>query len=382
MGFVELPCCGDGVEHGERAAFDAFGMGFVDAVALAQGVDRRLARVAVFGAADHVPQQAFAHRGFASLHGLDGERFDDGMQDDRAAGDDGASFVAEAGQLDRVDVAGLDQGVADFVEHRARDVAVLLAELVGDVADRLDRARRAPAFLPAARLVVGRELLQFQRDAGAGVVVALAGDLSAREILQRRGDAAHLQALAFERGITFADDEFGRAAADVDDEAALAAFRNAVRHAEIDQSRLLAAGHDLDRMPERGFGSNQEGARRFQLAHRVRADGPDAVVRQMGDALSELRQAGEGLTALVVRQRTVFAEPGRQAHGFAQAVDHLQLAFLVAGHDQMEAVRSEIDRGQLLAFGQQQLHGRHPQSRASSDCCAECGIASPTPTRV
>src|SRR5690606_10182520 len=146
--------------------------------------------------------------------------------------------------------------------HRARDVAVLLAELVRDLADRLDRAGRAPAFLPAARLVVGRELLQFQGDAGAGVVVALAADLAAREILQRRRDAAHLQAFALEGVEAFADDEFGGAAADVDHEAALAAFRNAVRDAEVDQARFLAPGDDFDRMPQRRLGGDQEGARR------------------------------------------------------------------------------------------------------------------------
>ena len=102
----------------------------------------------------------------------------------------------------------------------------------------------------------------------------------------------------------------------------------------------------------------------------------------MRDALSELRKAGKRLAALVVRQRTVFPEPGGQAHGLAQAVDDLQLAILVTRNDKMEAVRSEIDRSQFLAFGQQQLHGRHPQSRASNDCCAECGIASPTSMRV
>jgi hypothetical protein len=48
----------------------------------------------------------------------------------------------------------------------------------------------------------------------------------------------------------------------------------------------------------------------------------------------------------------------------------------------MEAVRSEIDCGQFFAFGQKCLHGGYPHNRASSDCCAECGIESPISMRA
>ena len=71
----------------------------------------------MFGAADHVVQQTFAHRRFADAHGFQIERGETRFEDRRAARDHGGAFFGEAGQVDLVDVAEIDQRIAQFF-HR------------------------------------------------------------------------------------------------------------------------------------------------------------------------------------------------------------------------------------------------------------------------
>jgi hypothetical protein len=50
------------------------------------------------------------------------------------------------------------------------------------------------------------------------------------------------------------DDEFGRAAADVDAKARRVGGRQHMRDAEIDESRFLVTGNDVDRKAQCGLG--------------------------------------------------------------------------------------------------------------------------------
>ena len=154
-----------------------------------------------------------------------------------------------------------------------------------------------------------------------------------------------------------------------------------LRHAQVDQARLLAAGHDLDRMPQRGFRRHQEGLRRRQPAHGVGGHRAHAVRRDVADALAEPRQALQRALPHRGVEPALAVQALGHAHGFAQAVDDAQLAQGVAGHDHVVAVGPQVDRGQHVAVDQglalrgRRGSGAHPQISASSADCAECGVS-------
>src|SRR5262249_19585519 len=151
--------------------------------------------------------------------------------------------------------------------------------------------RLAPALGP----VFGSELLQLDRDFGLCLTPALGAELAVAEEPHRARDTAHLQAFLLERLEMLADDEFGAAAADVDDEPALRRLGHTMRDTEVDQARFFAAGDDLDRMTERRLGRPEKRARCAEPAHGVRGHGAHALVRQHAQALAEAREAGQRL---------------------------------------------------------------------------------------
>src|SRR3989338_5625450 len=101
--------------------------------------------------------------------------------------------------------------------------------------------------LPA---VVGGNDLQFNACGKFRLLEVLFSDFSAGKKTQAVADAAHVQALQLERLESVADDEFGGAAADVDHQPVVLRLRQAMRHAEVNQARLLAPGDDFDREPQ------------------------------------------------------------------------------------------------------------------------------------
>ena len=96
---------------------------------------------------------------------------------------------------------------------------------------------------------------QLQTRGGISLGIACRGDLAIAEIALGEADAAHLQTLAQQRLEALADDEFGAAAANVGDQALTRGVGQRVGNTQVDQARFLAAGDDLDRMAEDGFGA-------------------------------------------------------------------------------------------------------------------------------
>ena len=90
-----------------------------------------------------------------------------------------------------------------------------------------------------------------------------------------------------------ADDELGRAPADVDDEPRLERARQFVRDAEVGETRLLVAADDVDRKADRALGAPQELARVRRDAKRVRRDHAHRRRVQAGQPLAEAREACE-----------------------------------------------------------------------------------------
>ena len=322
----------------------------VDRVALRQRLDARRARIAMFGAADHVVQQAFAHRRFADAHHFQIERGEARFENGRTARNYRCALFGETRQVDLVDVAEIDQRIAQLFHRRRGDAGVAPVRFLQDAADRADRARRTDRFAPADGAVIRGELLQFDGDFGLRLFPAFRADLAVLEEAQRAGHAAHLQAFFFERVEMLADDEFRAAAADVDDQAPFRRIRHAVRDAEVDQARFLAAGDDFDRMTQFLFGVAQERRGRAQAPHGIRRHRAHAMRRQGAQTLSKPRQGLQRAVAARFLETAVRTQAGGQTHAVAQAVDHARFAVFVAGDDEMEAVRSEIDGRHQFAF--------------------------------
>ena len=107
----------------------------------------------------------------------------------------------------------------------------------------------------------------------------------------RRSRFQRLEAL---RGETAADDEFGRAAADVDDEPRLVGRRQHMGDADVDEPRFLVAGDDVDAesparaRPAAGTACDVRGD-----AKRVGRNGAHGGGMEPFDAFAEAGQAGE-----------------------------------------------------------------------------------------
>ncbi len=195
----------------------------------------------------------------------------------------------------------------------------MLAPAVGldDVADRLGGAGRTDRLAPAECAVIGRELLQFERNFGLRLTPILRGEFAVAEKMQAAGDAAHLQALGFDCVEALADDEFSTATADVDDQPALSRLGEVVRDTEIDQACFLATADDFDRMAERGFGGQQKRLRIGKQAHAVGRDRTHALGWQGTQALAEAREANQRTLASFRIQTAIRAQTHRHAHAVA-----------------------------------------------------------------
>ena len=161
-----------------------------------------------------------------------------------------------------------------------------------------------------------------------------------------------------------------------------------VGNAEVDQAGLLAAGHDFDRMAERGFGRHQEGLRLPRAGARCWS-------RSHARAAAECRAgAGRSATGMRARARRTSdaarpCRPGLRPGALSRARRSTiaQLPEHVARHHHVETVGAQVDRGEQVAVLQRQrgraceqarvVHVLAPHSLASSEACAECGMSSP-----
>jgi len=135
-----------------------------------------------------------------------------------------------------------------------------------------------------------------------------------------------------------ADDQFGAAATDVDDQALPAHIADVVRNAEIDQAGLLVSGDDLDLVPEHAFSTRDEFGAVARLPQSVGTDDAQARGRNVTYALPEAGQAGERPLLRGVRQAVAFVESGGKLDHFAQPVEDLHTTVLDARDDHVEAV--------------------------------------------
>ena len=146
--------------------------------------------------------------------------------------------------------------------------------------------------LPREKLATMR--LQLVARGELGLLHGALAHLAVRKEAQAVGDAAHEQAFELQRLVARADDELGRAAADVDDQPLFLRGGKLVGDAEIDEARLLASRHDLDREAERRLRLLEE--RRGVLRHAQRV-GADRAHRARGRSRADARRSASGTRA-------------------------------------------------------------------------------------
>ncbi len=177
------------------------------------------------------------------------------------------------------------------------------------------------------------------------------GELAVPEKLPRVRHAAHVEAVQPLRLEAFADDEFRRAAADVDHQPALAAHRQAVRDAEVNQARFFAPGDDFNREAERGFGFFKKRGRVFRHAQGVGAERAHVVGLKAAQAFGKALQAGDGARLRRLVQHFVSVQPGAQAHRLPQAVQRVGLLAVYTCYLAVERIGSEVDSRDGVVFG-------------------------------
>ncbi len=173
---------------------------------------------------------------------------------------------------------------------------------------------------------------------------ALLGDLAVGKKARAEADATHVQALESLGREALADDQFGAAAADVDDEAMTAFVRRRVRDAEMDQARFFDARDDFDGMTECVAGPLEKDPAPLGLAQGVGADDAHALRPHVAQALAEAFEALQRALRRFAAEAAVFVEARGETNHLPQAVEHDELPVVVTGDDHVKAVRAEIHR--------------------------------------
>ncbi len=121
-----------------------------------------------------------------------------------------------------------------------------------------------------------------------------------------------------------------------------------MRHAQIDEARLLAARDHLDREAEHLPGFAQELGRVLRYAQRIGAHRAHCLTRETAQPLGELgkRLERQGLRAAV--DAFLGGEPGAQAYHLAHRIERVDLAVDHPSDLQVKAVRAEVDRRQSV----------------------------------
>ncbi|MCY1232082.1 hypothetical protein D9M72_445550 [compost metagenome] len=313
-------------------------------------------------ASEQVVQHAQPQRAVGDIHALDIEFSKHAQHDRQATRQHRDAVRLEAGQLDAVRILGLDQRALEALQPLARDTvlggAVVHAIEFDQLGQRARRARRADRLLPARGAVLAYQHLDLAARGQLGLLHRVLIDVAAGEELAAVRYAADIQAFHQLRLVAVADDELGRAAADIDHQAVALAGRGVVRGPEVDQPRLFAPGDHFDREAQRAFGLDQELGRVLGHAQRIGGDGAHLVGRELAQPVAEAPQRIDAAAPRGLVQVFVGRQAGGQADGLAQRVDLEDLAGRAIGggglvhppDHQAEAVRTHID-GSQQAWG-------------------------------
>jgi hypothetical protein len=151
-------------------------------------------------------------------------------------------------------------------------------------------------------------------------------------------DALHFQGLK-----AFTDDQFGTAAADVNDQAAVFMPRYTLRDTQVNEPGFFPPGNDIDTATERRFRDHQDGIGIFHATKRLGTDGPQIVYRDSSQPLAETREASKSTVLDNRVQLTLFIQAAAQPDHFLYPVDNPQFPVLTAGYQHVKAVAAKIN---------------------------------------
>ncbi len=331
------------------------GLGTVDAVAAHELIDRDRAHVLVMAAAEQVVQHAQPQRAVGDVHAVDIELGKDTQHDRQPTGQDGNPVGLQADQPHAIGVLGLDQRALEPLQPFARDAMLLRivvhAVQLDQLGQRARRTRRAHRLLPSRAAVLAHQHLDLAARGELRLLHRIFVDIATGEELPAVRNAADIQRLHQLGGVAVADDEFGRAAADIDDQPIAGAGGRIVRRAQVDQPGLLAAGDHLDRKAERVLCLDQELGRVLGHAQRIGGDRAHLVRREFAQAVAETPQRLHAAAPRRLVQVLVGGQARGQPHRLAQRIDLEDLAdrtgrglgLVDAADHQPETVGAHID---------------------------------------
>ena len=299
-----------------------------------------------------VEDDALAQGAAGRAHDLDVEVLRQRVEDGQATAEHGLALGLEAGQRQVFGAARGDALLDAPAQAFGRDAAV--GDAVGgqDLRHRAHRAGRPQGLLPLLAREERERLLQLGacRDLGGAEVLGRVAAFG--EVLQREADAAHGERLGVVRRAAHAQDHFGGAPADVDDQARQLAGLQA-RDALVDQAGFFAAGDDLDGQAQHAVATLQEGVAVARFAQGLGGHGAHLPGREALEALCEAGQTGQAALGGLFGELAPAVQAGAQAHGFLEVVDALVAAAGDLGDFQAEAVGAHVDGGQQ--FGESAL---------------------------
>ena len=151
-------------------------------------------------------------------------------------------------------MAGANHSLAQSRESAGGDAAGRHAVLLENFRQRKCGARRGISLLPLRAIEFACDRFDLGTRARFRRGERLGEEAPVPEKALRVAHAADLQRFEPLRFQAATDDEFGRAAADVDAKARRLGRRQHVCNAEIDEARFLVTGNDVDRKAQRGLG--------------------------------------------------------------------------------------------------------------------------------
>ena len=121
-----------------------------------------------------------------------------------------------------------------------------------------------------------------------------------------------------------------------------------MRHTEVDQPCLLAAGDDLDAVTQGELAGQPEGLAVAGAPQGVGAHRPHRAARHVAQALREATEAVQAARDRLLAEQAALVQARCQAHRLAQPVYDVEAATLDTRHHEVKAVRAEIDRRQRV----------------------------------
>ena len=190
---------------------------------------------------EQVIKNAVAQRTLGGFHLFNAQQSEHSPQHADAAANDGAPVILHAVEFHAVGMLRLEQAIEQPVEAITRDKAGRPTRGRQYIADGANRAGRTIGDIPDARLVGIDRFIKHRFGRNFSHLESARRELAVRKVLHGPGyatDAVGLHRACIE---ALAQDHFGGASADVDNQAALIRLGQQMGHTLVNQASFFAA---------------------------------------------------------------------------------------------------------------------------------------------